>query len=331
MIRYFGRRLLQAVIVLWAAFTLAFVILYALPGDPAVTMLSASVGDVSMLTPSEIAQVRADFGFDRPLALQYLSALGGILTGHWGTSYSLHRPVLQILVHAIPSTVQLTVPAFALALLVGGALAISAVYTRSALLRGLLLSLPPAAVSIPTFWIGLTLLQWFSFGIHLFPATGDRKWSAVVLPAVTVAIPTAAVIAQVLAKNLMSQMREQFVNTARAKGAGRLRLLVRHVLRNASLPALTVVGVSAGNLLAGAIITENVFSRNGLGYVTVQAVTNRDIPLVLGVVVLVAGVFVVINLVVDALYAVLDPRLGARMRARAVARTGEPVAEAVAA
>ncbi len=176
-------------------------------------------------------------------------------------------------------------------------------------MRTLLLALPPLGVSLPTFWVGLLLIQFFSFRISIFPALGNEGLASLVLPSVTLAVPVSASIAQVLARGLRTALAEPYVETARAKGASRARVHLRHAFRNATIPALTIVGVIVGNLLAGAVVVETVFSRVGIGRLTVTAVNGQDIPLVQGLVLLAAAVFVATNLVVDLLYPVVDPRI----------------------
>lgn len=306
--RYVARRLLQAVGVLFAAYTVSFVVLKALPGDPVSAMAGASLNS-SGLGPAQLAQLRAQYGFDRPLAVQYLDGLGQAVHGDFGTSVATGRSVTDTIVTALPPTLQLGGAALLLAVLLGGGLAIIATGLRARWLRQLLLSLPPLAASIPSFWAGLMLVQLLSFRARLFPAFGNHGFAGLVLPAVTLAMPSAALIAQVLAKSIVTTGELPFVTTARAKGASGTRVHLRHVARNALLPALTVVGVLVGQVLASAVVVETVFSRNGLGRVTADAVSLRDIPVVQGVVLFGAFVFVLTNLVVDVVYPMLDKRI----------------------
>ena len=308
MARYVLKRLAQAAGVLWAAYTVSFVILDRLPGDPVSAMVSGGL-DQAALDPAEIDRMRAEYGYDKPFLLRYLHYLGRALRGDLGDSVATGRPVTSMIGEALPQTLQLTTAALALAVLVGGGLALAATYTTRRWLRQVLLSLPPLGVSVPTFWVGLMLVQILSFRIHLFPAFGDGGLRGLVLPAVTLAVFTGAMVAQVLAKSLLTALDEPYVQTARAKGAGRARIHLRHALRNAALPALTVAGVMVGNLVAGAVVVETVFSRNGLGRVTATAVGNQDIPVVQGVVVFGAAVYVLVNLIVDLAYPLLDPRI----------------------
>ncbi|MFF4803829.1 ABC transporter permease [Streptomyces sp. NPDC001351] len=306
--RYVIKRLAQAVGVLWAAYTVSFLVLDFLPGDPVTAMAGAGVdsGDVD---PARLAALRHEYGFDKPILVQYAEYLGRAVRGDFGDAVSTGRPVTATLSDALPQTLQLTGAALLLAVLLGGGLAVVATYTSQRWLRQLLLSLPPLGVSVPTFWVGLLLVEAFSFRLHWFPAFGNDGLRGLVLPALTLAIPTGALVAQVLAKSLLTALDQAYVETARAKGAGRWRVHLRHALRNASLPALTVVGLLVGQLIAGSVVVETVFSRDGLGRVTAAAVTAQDLPVVQGVVVFGALIFVATNLVIDLVYPLLDPRI----------------------
>ncbi|RHA42648.1 ABC transporter permease [Cellulomonas rhizosphaerae] len=313
MTRYLARRLLLALGVLWAAYTVTFLILFALPGDPVSIMYG---GDSSDITPEQLDALRAQYGLDQPLPVQYVTQLGHALQGDLGNSVVNGQPVTRLIADALPPTAQIAGSALVLAILVGGGLAVVATATRSRRLSGFLLSLPPLGVAIPSFWFGLTLVQWFSFEIPLFPALGNQGFASVVLPAITLALPTSALIAQMLSRSLLHTLREPYVDTALAKGAGRTRVHLRHALRNAALPALTVTGLVIGGLLSGAVVTETVFSRAGLGRLTATSVAAQDIPVVQGVVLVAATVYVLVNLLIDIIYPLLDPRIvtGARRR-----------------
>ncbi|MET8859708.1 ABC transporter permease [Streptomyces sp. NPDC004579] len=305
---YVIKRLAQAAGVLWAAYTVSFLVLDFLPGDPVTAMAGAGM-ESGQVDPRQIAALRHEYGFDKPVLVQYAEYLGRAVRGDFGDSVATGRPVASTLADALPQTLQLTSTALLLAVVLGGGLAVAATYTTRRWLRQLLLSLPPLGVSVPTFWVGLLLVEAFSFRLRWFPAFGNDGLRGLVLPALTLAVPTGAQIAQVLAKSLLTALDQAYVETARAKGASRWRVHVRHVLRNASLPALTVVGLLVGQLIAGSVVVETVFSRDGLGRVTAAAVTAQDIPVVQGVVAFGALIFVMTNLVVDLVYPVLDPRI----------------------
>ncbi|MEU0743273.1 ABC transporter permease [Streptomyces sp. NPDC006134] len=305
---FLAGRLLRAVFVVWAAFTVAFAALRLLPGDPVALMLSGR-GGFETLTPEDIARAEAELGYDRPLWQQYGSALADAARGDLGTSLQTGQPVARMIRDALPPTLTVGLTALALALTAGTLLAVLANLATSPAARQLLRSLPSFAVSLPSFWVGLLLIQLLSFHWRLFPSLGDTGPSSVVLPACTLAIPGAALVAQVLGKSLHTALREPYAETVRATGAGRARLVLAHGLRNAAIPAVTVVGLLVGSLIGGAVVVETVFSRPGMGRITQAAVAAQDLTVVQGVVVVAALAFAVVNLVVDLIYPVLDPRI----------------------
>jgi peptide/nickel transport system permease protein len=305
---YVGRRVGLALGVLWAAFTVSFVVLWLLPGDPVEVMASGGL-DGEPLTPQQLAELRARYGFDKPLLVQYGDRLWAALHGDFGASIQSGLGVRTQITDALPPTLRIALGGLMCAALFGGSLALVATYTRVRWLRQILMSLPSLAVSLPTFWVGLMLVQLFAFQLRLLPSVGANGVESVILPAITLGLPTGALVAQVLAKSLSQALDEPYIVTARAKGVGRVAIHFRHALRNATIPALTVLGYVVGNLLAGSVVVETVFNRPGLGRLTVQAVGVQDIPLVQGIVVFAATVFVLANLLVDLLYPVLDPRI----------------------
>lgn len=308
MLAYLVRRVGTAIAVLWAAYTVTFIVLFLLPGDPVTTMASGGLNG-EPLRPEEIEALKARYGLDKPLIVQYGVRLGAALRGDLGTAIQSGQDVRSSILEALGPTLQIATAGLALAILFGVVLALAATYTSQRWLRQLLMALPSLAVSLPVFWVGLTLLQIFSFGLHLLPSVGANGPQALILPAITLALPMGALVAQVLAKSLDLALDEPYVATARAKGVGRVAVHLRHALRNAALPALTVLGYVAGNLLAGTVVVETVFTRPGLGRLTVEAVSTQDIPLVQGIVLFASVVFVGVNLLVDLVYPVLDPRI----------------------
>jgi peptide/nickel transport system permease protein len=300
------RRLGLGVVVLWAAYTLSFLVLFVLPGDPVSIILGGA--EQSTATPEQIQAVREEYHLDRPFPVQYALALLSALRLDLGTSYATGLPVVQAVLQSLPSTLGLAAAALVLALAGGTALALIAVHAQRPTVRNLLAGLPGLGVAMPTFWVGLLLLQVFSFRLGWVPALGADGLVGLVLPAVTLALPLGAMIAQVLLTALDRAWREQFVTTFRAAGLARTRLLVTHALRVAGLSLLSIAGVLTGNLLSGTVVVETVFTRNGLGRLAESAVSNQDIPLVQGIVVFSALVFVTVNLVTDLLYPLADPR-----------------------
>jgi peptide/nickel transport system permease protein len=266
-------------------------------------------GNANYIDPELVAQLRDELGFDRPLPVQYVDRLSHAVRGDFGESIRSGRPVTSVISEALPETLKLATLGLVLAVVVGVTVAIVATYLRRAWLRELMLSLPPIGLSMPTFWVGIMLLQWFSFRLGWFPAFGNEGFKSLVLPAVALAIPTGAVIAQVLANSMATAWQQHFVETALAKGASRARIHLRHVLRNALAPTATMLGLIVGNAFAGSVVLEIVFSRSGIGRVLVTAVSDRDLPLIQGLVVLSSIVFVLVNLAVDLLYPLIDPRI----------------------
>lgn len=314
--RYLASRIGQALIVVWAAFTLAFLILYAMPSDPAEIIASGGLqGETgSEASAQQLADLRASMGLDQPLVVQYFTRLLATATGNWGESYQTGLPVTGMLAEALPPTAAIALLGLGIAVVVGMVLGFLATYTRFGPLRQFLYSLPSVGASVPTFWSALLLIQVFSFGLRLLPAFGNNGFASTILPAVALAIPISAMIAQVFGKSLRTVMAEPFLDTARAKGASRMRAMLGHAVRNALLPVLTMVGMIFGALLSGAVVIETVFGRQGFGRMTVDAVNAQDIPVVMGVVVFSAIVFVIATLVVDLLYPLLDPRIRQRIR-----------------
>lgn len=307
MLRYASRRTSQAVLVVLAAFSASFVVLYLLPGDPVLAMVAG--GETNTVSAADVEAIRAEYGFDRPLHEQYLGQLVAAVQGDLGRSLNTGRPVTEMIATAVPETLKLVVLALSLALVLGVGAALLATYTQSRPLRQFLLSLPAIGIALPSFWVGLMLVQLMSFQFRLLPALGNKGFDSLVLPAVTLSLPAAAVVAQVLAKGMSSTLAAPYIETARAKGVSRPRIHLSHALRNAAIPTLTICGVLVGNLIAGSVIVETVFSRAGLGRLTVTAVLAHDIPLVQGVVVFGALVFVLVNLMVDLSYPLIDPRI----------------------
>ncbi|AHW65347.1 ABC transporter permease [Corynebacterium glyciniphilum] len=305
-------RVVYGLIIIWAAWTLTFLILYVLPGDPVATMLSGS-GQVDA-SPEEIEELRQQYGLDKSLPGQYLAALGGLLTGDLGTSYMTGETVTASLAETLPTTLQLAVTALVIGGVVGTALAVAAVAattSRSPRLRRLgdgLAGLPVLGVSLPIFWIGLIMLQIFSFQLGWVPALGSTGIAGLILPAITLATPVAAHVGQVLQRSLTASWQQQFTTTFRAAGYSTPRLLTTHALRASLGPVLAIGGVLTGQLLSGTVVVETVFTRNGLGRLLVTSVTSQDIPVVLGVVTVSAVIFVIVNIVTDLLLPVVDAR-----------------------
>ncbi|HDS6593495.1 TPA: ABC transporter permease [Klebsiella aerogenes] len=306
MSHYLWRRLAQGVLVLWAAFTLTFFLLQVLPGDA--ILIKFQNPDLG-LSPQQIAEMRVAYGADSPLWRQYFHTLLAMLRGDFGYSLQAGLPVSSLIASNLPDTLALALPTFALAVLLAFVIAIA---SRLPGLRGisnLLQSLPVLFISLPTFWLGIALIQIFSFQLHWVPVINPGPLQGLVLPVIAVAIPISAPLAQILLRTMDHIAAQPFVAVARAKGMSETRVLWRHVIGNALLPTLNIAGLLLGELIAGALITETVFGRSGLGQLTQQAVNNQDIAILQAVVMISALGFVAINLLVDLLMPMLDPRL----------------------
>jgi len=309
MSRYLLSRLAQAALVLWGAYTITYFILYLLPGDPLSIMLSASGMEIDALSADDLAKARAFYGLDQGLLERYFQLLWGVLHGDLGQSLTMSRPVTAILAERLPQTLALAGSAIVLSMLGGIGLAYLAAYVRWLPLKTALARLPALGFSVPVFWMGLLLIQVFAFTLGWFPATGSQGLASLVLPAVTLAIPSAAVYAQVLQRGFLDVWREPYIVTAFAKGLSRAQVQARHGFRNAALPLLTLIGLQVGNTVSGAVLVETIFARNGVGRLVQEAVLRQDIPVVLAVVTVSAAAFVLVNLLVDLLYPILDPRI----------------------
>ncbi|SJM61425.1 Dipeptide transport system permease protein DppB (TC 3.A.1.5.2) [Actinomycetales bacterium JB111] len=303
---YVLRRLGEGVLVLWGTFTLAFALLQRLPGDAVSIRLG---GEGATLSTEEIARIRAEMGYDDPFLVRYWRDLVDLVQGDLGHSLFSGEPVVSAITRVVPHTAFIALVAVLLGGAVGLVLGSVAATTRSRRLRCVVLALPPLGVSIPTFAVALVLIQVVAFSWRLLPSSGNDGLAAAILPILTLSLPVIATVTQIFTRSLDSVLAQGYVATAVTKGAGRRRVLLAHGLRNAAGPTLTVAGLIAGNLLAGAIVTETVFAREGLGRLTVTAVTQRDMPLLQGIVLFAALVFVVINILVDLAYPLLDRRV----------------------
>ncbi|GGN30638.1 peptide/nickel transport system permease protein [Actinoplanes campanulatus] len=301
MIRAIARRAGSGLVVLWAAATAAYLALLAAPGDT----VDSIIGDGAD-RPQIRAQIIAEWNLDRPAVVQYLDYLWRAAQGDLGRSYLLQRPVRDVIGDQLAPTLKLAVAAAVFGVVLA---LILAVVTRGRWARRASSTAELVLVSTPPFLIGIVLLSVFSFRFGMFPVSGDRGWAALVLPAVTLGLPIAGVLAQVLRDGLDRALDEPFAVTARARGLTERSVLLRHGLRHSLLPAVTLLGWLSGVLIGGSVIIEQVFGRPGLGQVTLQAVSSSDMPVVLAVVVLAAAFFVVINTAADLAYLLIDPRL----------------------
>ncbi|KAF1019576.1 MAG: Glutathione transport system permease protein GsiC [Paracidovorax wautersii] len=308
--QYLSRRVGQALLVLWAAFTASFVLLQLLPGDAVlIKFLAPELG----LSPEQLADIRAAYGADTPVWRQYGHTLLNFLHGDFGYSIEAGVPVAQSLAASLPPTLRLALFGFLSAAVLAVVLAFVSNQVGFGWLRAALQTLPSLFISVPVFWLGIMLIQIFSFRLGWVPVINPGPWEGLILPTLTLAVPISAPLAQILIRNIDAVLAQPFVAVARAKGASRTWVLWRHVARKAVLPTLTIAGILFGELLAGAVVTEAVFGLNGLGSLTQRAVGNQDTAVLQAIVVVSATAFVLINLAVDLLYPVLDPRLRTKL------------------
>jgi ABC-type dipeptide/oligopeptide/nickel transport system permease component len=297
------RRLLLTIPVLLGVLFVVMLTMELIPGDPVALML----GDAA--TKETIARFREHLGLDRPLVVRYVRYLGQVVTGDLGRSIQQNRPVVDELREAWPATLQLTAVALVLAALVGVATGIVSAVWPNSLFDSLSRLSSLFGLSMPVFWTGLVLIVVFAFWLPLLPVGGVGSPAHLVLPAVTLALPSIAMIARMTRSSVLEVLREDYVRTARAKGVRERLVVAKHALRNAAIPILTLVGLQAGQLMGGAVLTETVFAWPGLGRLMVKAIFARDYVLLQGAVLIFAMAFVVINLIVDLSYGALDPRV----------------------
>jgi peptide/nickel transport system permease protein len=301
---FLARRLAQSALVVFGALTLSFVVIRLLPGDAIEAMFAGTS------VPQAVQDaVRKDMKLDLSWWQQYLAYLADLAHGRLGTSIATGNPVGQELRQQIMPTIQLTLTAVLLAVVLGVGAGVTAARRPEKPLDRLITTVQMLFVSLPVFWAGLLLITLFSFRLGWFPAIGNEGAASLVLPSVTLALPASAIVGQLVRDGLIGVLREPYIVTARAKGLTEWNILFRHALRNAAIPVITVVGVVVGALLSGAVVVETLFARQGLGRLAVNAITGKDFPVVQALVTLAAVMYVLINLLVDVVYAAVDPRI----------------------
>ncbi|MGV8969088.1 MAG: ABC transporter permease [Microbacteriaceae bacterium] len=299
-----ARHLGGILLVVWGAATAGFIALKSIPGDPVSIML----GVQSTVSESVKSQLRTEWGLDEPPLVQYFLYLTRLASGDLGTSYQLRQPVASVIGDQLGATLALTSLAIVFALLFTGA---SALLFRGRVASRVASSFELVLVSAPTFWTSLLLLGVFVLWLGWLPLSASRGFPALVLPALALALPVSAVLSQLLRQGVDAAERSPFALTARARGISRTRLFTHHTLRHASVDTITLAGYIVGSLLGGAVLVETVFARPGIGRVMLRAIIDRDLPVVLGIIVVTALVFAVIAVVVDVISARIDPRLRA--------------------
>lgn len=311
MARYLIRRLIFAVIVIVGVATVAFALLHMIPGDPVDAILGTEA------SPQTREALRRDLGLDKPVPVQYLDWWGNLLRGDMGRSIMVRQPVRDLIIERIPTTIPLALLSMTVAVLIAVPAGIVSAVKRGTWIDALVSVVAFAGLSVPGFWLGALLILGFSLKVRWFPPGGyvsifDDPLEGLrhlILPAIALGMTFAASLTRMIRSSLLEVLSRDYIRTARAKGLREYRVILEHGLRNALIPAVTIMGVQVGVLLSGALIIEQVFALPGLGRLTVQAVLDRDFPLVQGCVIVIAIIFVFANLLTDLIYVYLDPRI----------------------
>jgi peptide/nickel transport system permease protein len=309
--RYVLQRLFGMLVVMFTVVTIVFVIVRVAPGDPAAVMLGPDA------TPQDLVDLRARLGLDRPLVVQYVFFLGQLVRGDLGESIFLNRPVLSALADRAEPTFFLTLFSILIASAIAIPIGILSAYRRGSLFDQATTGIAMLAASIPSFWLGLLLIQYFAVRFGLFPVSGYGGPGAsfatrlyhLVLPAFALGIVSSALILRFTRASMLDVLNDDYVRTARSKGMGEFRVVMKHAFKNALIPVLTVIGLTAALLVSGAVVTETVFGLPGVGSLVVSAVLRRDYPVIQGALLVIAALYVLINFLIDMLYLLIDPRV----------------------
>lgn len=300
---YLLKRFLLAIPVLLGVSLVVFAMIRLIPGDPAQVMAGQAA------TQEVVTEIRRSLGLDRPIVVQYAIFVRNAIRGDLGRSLFNGAPVVDELVQRFPRTVRLALASMLVAALIGIPVGIVSATRHLSWTDSLVMVLALAGVSMPVFWLGLNLILIFAVRLQWLPAIGHETWRHLILPSVTLGAASAAIIARMTRSSMLEVLRQDYVRTARAKGVAEPSVVRRHALRNALIPVVTIVGLQLGTLLSGAVLTESVFAWPGVGRLLVDAVLARDYPVIQGAVLLIATMFVALNVLVDIVYAMLDPRI----------------------
>jgi peptide/nickel transport system permease protein len=304
MLGYITNRLLQLIPVLIGISVLTFLMLHFIPGDPVLVF----AGD-KPLTEERAAQIRHQLGLDRPIWVQYWDYASHVARGDLGRGLRSQRPVLNSILEVVPGTAQLTLVALALATAAGVTLGILAALAHGTWLDTTVMAFAILGISMPVFYSSLLMIFLFSFTLGWLPATGQGGLERLIMPATALGLISSAVLARLVRSGMLGVLRQEYIVTAQAKGLARRVVVLRHALKNALIPTITMLGLQLGALLGGAVVTETIFSRPGVGRLAVDAILSRDFPLVQGTVLFAAVAYVLVNLIVDIAYAAVDPRI----------------------
>ncbi len=297
------KRFLSTVVVALGVVTIVFLIIHLTPGDPVEIMLGETAA------PADKESLRKELGLDKPLLTQYVSFIGGLMTGDLGSSLYTKKSVIESIAERYWATFELALSSMALAVFLAVPLGVMAAARKDTAIDRGSMALSLVGVSIPSFCIGPLLILVFAIELHWFPVSGRGGMASLVLPSITLGTAMAAILSRLSRASMIEALGEDFITTARAKGVKEKTILFKHALANALMPVVTVAGLQLGALLAGAIITETIFAWPGIGRLTIQAITSRDYPLTQGCVLTIALTYVLVNFIVDILYTVIDPRV----------------------
>jgi ABC-type dipeptide/oligopeptide/nickel transport system permease component len=304
MLQYIARRLLLTIPTMFAISLVVFLMLHAVPGDPAIIF----AGDKNV-TPEQLAFVRKEMGLDRPIVVQYLDYVTRIFRWNLGRSLYSRIPVTMEIGNRISSSAELAVASFALAVTLGIILGVVSALWRATWIDVAAMTFAIAGVSMPIFWLAQMLIFVFAISLGWFPVTGEGGVHRLILPALALGLISSATLARLVRSSVLEVLSLPYVTTARSKGLAEMKILARHVMKNAFIPIITVMGLQFGTLLSGAVITETVFARPGMGKLLIDAILIKDFPVIQAVVLFVALIYVMMNLLVDISYGLLDPRI----------------------
>ena len=300
---YILRRVLYLFPTVFGVISVVFLLIHLIPGDPVEIML----GESAMSAQKE--ELRRELNLDKPIPVQYGIYLKNLLAGNLGRSIYSKEPVIKIILERFPATLQLAFAALVISLLVAIPIGIIAAAKQYSLFDSGTMFFSMIAVSMPNFWLGPILILIFAYHMDIFPISGRSSLLSIILPAMTLGLSMSAILSRMIRSCMLDVIREEYIKTAMAKGLGKVKVLSKHAFRNALIPVVTLVGIQSGNLLGGSIITEKIFSWPGVGQEIIEAISKRDYPLVQGCVLLISLTYVLVNLVTDIMYKLVDPRV----------------------
>lgn len=303
MLKNIGKRVLQTLIVLFCVSLAIFVLLHIIPGDAITTMMGEHA------KAETIERLTKEMNLDKPFYIQFISYIKDICTGNFGTSYKLNKPVTELIAVAFPNTVILALLAAVIAWVLGIVCGIVAAVKKDGILDRLFMGFSLLGVSVPVFMVAMVLQYLIAYKLKWVDISGVKNWTGFILPAIALGWNSAGSIARLTRSTLVEVLQEDYIDTAKAKGLGRASVILLHGLRNAMLPVITMMAIQISSLLSGAVITETIFSINGIGRLAVDAISSRDIPLLQGTVLFTTVLVILGNLIADCLYSVLDPRI----------------------